>query len=146
MEPRTDAPVFTRGNKPASRRYPTCCTAEFCGSCEPTCRACPFGIAKDDFERWRRETAALEPDPIWSPGCFVATREAVPGDPGWFRDIEVTTEDGPGHVSPGWALAKSWRNSEGGMHSLRRACLDGHPSTLETPHGMVTFRRVEMSP
>ena len=56
------------------RKYPACCTSEYCGKVEPECRSCPSRQYKDAFDAWREETQAVCVDPVWSPLWYQATR------------------------------------------------------------------------
>ena len=59
--------------KPAALRvYPSCCTSAFCGRTD--CNGCKNLPVKQDFDRWRDEHAAVQPDWIWSPSVWRATR------------------------------------------------------------------------
>ena len=59
---------------PKARQYPMVCRSMYCGKIEPSCRTCRHVAEKDTFTAWRLETDAYEPDPVWSPGSFVARR------------------------------------------------------------------------
>ena len=56
------------------RWYPMACRSLYCGSTGADCAGCPELPAREAFEAWRRETQARQPDPIWSPGLWEATR------------------------------------------------------------------------
>jgi hypothetical protein len=57
------------------RVYPGCCTSAFCGRGPESCHSCVNLPIQQDFNRWRERTAAIRPDPIWSPGFWAATRQ-----------------------------------------------------------------------
>lgn len=51
------------------RRYPSCCTAYYCG--ETDCpEDCPWLPRLREFKEWVASTGAVETDPIWSPNYF----------------------------------------------------------------------------
>jgi len=56
-----------------TRRYPICCTSEFCGI--STCEGCRNEQILLEFKAWQQRTAAVRKDPIWSPRFWTATRE-----------------------------------------------------------------------
>lgn len=55
------------------RVYPFPCQSMQCGrtTCPATCPALP---ELEEFKAWREATAAVKPDPIWSPTFWKATR------------------------------------------------------------------------
>jgi hypothetical protein len=55
------------------RRYPSCCTSAFCG--RGSCEGCRDKPILDEFKAWRERVQAVQPDPIWDRGRWVATVE-----------------------------------------------------------------------
>lgn len=56
------------------RIYPQCCTSMYCGKLPDSCPTCPNYAKQQDFEQWREKHAAKQPDHIWSPAYWEATR------------------------------------------------------------------------
>lgn len=54
------------------RFYPQSCLSINCGeySDSEVCRSCENRPILEDFLRWRAETKATQPDPIWSRTCW----------------------------------------------------------------------------
>lgn len=55
-----------------TRRYPSCCTSAFCGA--EFCDGCAELPHLQAFNAWKERTAAVQPDPIWDRGRWVATK------------------------------------------------------------------------
>lgn len=55
-----------------TRTYPACCTSAFCGRIE--CDGCKNLPVLTEFKEWRERTGATQPDSIWSPTIWQATR------------------------------------------------------------------------
>lgn len=53
------------------RFYPSECCSAYCGRLE--CSGCHNLPKLIEFQEWRERTAAIQPDPIWSPRCWEAT-------------------------------------------------------------------------
>ena len=56
------------------RRYPSCCTSYYFAKCGAECEGCPDKPVLDAFKQWVADTEAVERDPVWSPGFYVATK------------------------------------------------------------------------
>lgn len=54
------------------RFYPVCCISYNCGRTE--CDGCDSKPILDAFNDWKKQTAAVRPDPIWSPNAWKSTR------------------------------------------------------------------------
>jgi len=54
----------------SSRLYPLCCQSAYCGRTQ--CEGCRHLPEREAFERWREQTNAFRPDPVWSPSFWQA--------------------------------------------------------------------------
>lgn len=57
------------------RHYPTCCQSMYCGDFGDTCNTCKNKPIKDEFEKWREETKAIQPDETWLPTYYIPTKQ-----------------------------------------------------------------------
>jgi hypothetical protein len=55
-----------------TRHYPFACQSAQCGRIE--CSGCPMKPKLDEFKTWRERTKATQPDHIWSPTIWEASR------------------------------------------------------------------------
>lgn len=54
------------------RVYPAACTSAYCGKTD--CGDCGLKPMLDEFKAWRKETEAVQPDYVWSPRIWKATK------------------------------------------------------------------------
>ena len=59
------------------RYYPLSCTSQYCGKTKntnPPCNeSCRFYKDLQEFEQWKKETMAVQIDPIWHPLVYEET-------------------------------------------------------------------------